>query len=266
MIGTLINHVGAERVTREELRSIPAPPATDTWKPIPHSELVDTLEAELYRRTLKIRNESYAVQRDGALLFGVIDLYWMETEEFAAAIGLRTANDKTMSLQMAVGLRVFVCDNLAFSGDLIALRRKHTSGLDLAHELAAALDRYQEGVAHLYQEVARLKDALISDEQAKVIMFDAFQHAVMPVRFFHDVHKAYFEPDEGEEVPAPRSVWAGYYSQHEGTNPHTPRTLWTLHNAFTRHIQRMAPGPAFAATARLGKLFGLGHPRSLDAA
>ena len=92
---------------------------------------------------------SGTVQREGAVLFGVIDLAWRQTTEFAATIGLRTANDKTMSLQIAVGFRVFVCDNLVFAGDVIALRRRHTSGLNLVREIAQAIDRYQDGVLSL---------------------------------------------------------------------------------------------------------------------
>src|SRR5437762_590293 len=153
MIGTLLAHTGAVRVTRPELERIEPPAATRTWKPVGHGELIDVLEAELARRDLQIREETYAVQRDGALLFGVIDLFWRRTEEFATAIGLRTANDKTMSIQIAVGFRVFVCDNLVFSGDLIALRRKHTSGLDLPSEIARAIDRYQEGTLNLKRGV-----------------------------------------------------------------------------------------------------------------
>jgi len=34
-------------------------------------------------------------------------------------------------------------------------------------------------------------------------------------------------------------------------------TLWALHNACTRAVKLLAPGPAFQATARLGKFFGL---------
>jgi hypothetical protein len=39
-----------------------------------------------------------------------------------------------------------------------------------------------------------------------------------------------------------------------------PRTVWGLHNAFTRAIRQMAPAPAFQATTRLGKFFGLCAP------
>lgn len=239
MIGTLIAHCGAVKVSRQELEKIEPPPATDTWMPVPHAELVSVIETELRSRDLRIREESYAVQRGGALLFGVIDLAWRETGEFAAALGLRTANDKTMSIQIAVGVRCFVCDNLAFSGDLIALRRKHTSGLDLPKEIARAIDRYQEGVVSLERGIDRLRETALDNRRAKEIIFDVFAKSILPVRFFRSVADLYFDPP----VEAPDVE---------------PRNLWGLHNALTRQVRELPPGPAFRATARLGKLFGLG--------
>jgi len=240
MIGTLVAHTGAVKVSRRELDAIEPPAATRTWKPVRHGELVDALEAELCQRDLQIREEAYAVQRDGALLFGVIDLFWRKTEEFAAAIGLRTANDKTMSIQIAMGFRVFVCDNLVFSGDLIALRRKHTSGLDLQREIARSIDRYQEGVLTLERGIEQLRNSELVDSKAKELIFDVFDQAILPTRFFGAVSEAYFTPEESAVDCLPRS-------------------LWGLHNAITRQVRKLSPGPAFRTTARLGKLFGLGH-------
>ena len=139
MIGTLLAHSGTARVTRHDLKNIQPPEGTATWKPVSHSDLVDVLEAEIQKRQMEIRDEAYAVQRDGNLLFGVIDLNWRQTDDFAASIGLRTANDKSFSIQIAVGVRVFVCDNLVFAGDLIALRRKQVhadQNVDGGHDVA----------------------------------------------------------------------------------------------------------------------------------
>ena len=70
------------------------------------------------------------MQRKGHWLFGVLDLA-AEGGEYGFAIGLRTGNDRSLALQLICGVRVFVCSNMAFSGDFLALKRKHTAGLSL---------------------------------------------------------------------------------------------------------------------------------------
>jgi hypothetical protein len=72
-------------------------------------------------------------------------------------MGIRTSNDRSMSIQICAGLSVFVCDNLVFRGDLIALNRKHTSGLDLAAELTGAVGRFREHFGRLTGEIDALK-------------------------------------------------------------------------------------------------------------
>ena len=40
---TLIAHCGTAKVSRQELKAIPVPEGTKTFKPIPHHEIVDAL-------------------------------------------------------------------------------------------------------------------------------------------------------------------------------------------------------------------------------
>ena len=70
----LLTHCGAQRVTRADVSLIPAPARTATWVPIKHSDLLDALHTELARRDLQVRREQYAVQHQGSLLFGTLDL------------------------------------------------------------------------------------------------------------------------------------------------------------------------------------------------
>lgn len=232
---TLMTPRGSQRVTRDELARIEPPPATESWKPLKHSDLVDALHAELAGRGLEVRKEQYAVQHDGTRLFGTMDLAWQETEERQASIGLRTSNDKRMALQIAVGLKVLVCDNMCFAGDIIALKRKHTSGMNLPFELAGAVDRYQERFSVLTTGIERLKNTWASEKEAKVALHELFAQRILPLRLFHEVLRQF------HDVEAPR-----YGS-----------TYWALHNAATAHIKTMEPGPAFRATLRLGQLLRL---------
>ncbi len=139
--GRLLSHVDTDVVTRQQLALVETPSATRSFKPIPHLELIETLEQALRNNQITIRKEQYALRRDGSTLFGVLQLGYEDTEDGTAALGLRTANNRTMSIQICAGLSVFVCDNMVFRGDLIALNRKHTSGLHLRTELNHAILR-----------------------------------------------------------------------------------------------------------------------------
>jgi len=194
------------------------------------------LDVVLAQNQIHIEEERFALRRDGSVLFGVLQLANGETPDGRAALGLRTANNKTMSIQICAGLSVFVCDNLVFRGDMIALRRKHTSGLNLKVELAGAILRFQEHFGRLAGEVARLKDRALADIQAKAMIHDAFAEGLMPVRFLPEVSRAYFEP-----------VLPDF----------TPRTAWSLHNAFTGVAKAMPMTTRMAATQALGKFFGM---------
>lgn len=230
----LMTHRGAVKITRAAFAAIEPPPETPPWKPIKHATLIDTLHEELTARDLKVTREEYAVQRNNALLFGVLDLDWGVTGECTAAMGLRTSNDKSMPLEIAVGKRVFVCDNLAFSGDLIALTRRHTSGLDLRKELTDGLDRYQHNRRQLTEDIERWKNTPVSSAQAKECIYDIFAKKIVPVRLFHPVTRTYNQA----VVDTPEN-------QH----------VWSLHNAFTAHIKTLPHATQFRSTVALGKFF-----------
>ncbi len=225
---------GAVPITRDDLAHIEPPPSTSTWTTVKHSSFVDMLCTELASRNLQVTHEEYAIQRNGKQLFGTLDLDWQDTGEYAAAMGLRTSNDKSLSITLVAGLHVWICSNLCFSGDLIALKRKHTKHLNLTQELSGAIDRYQAGVLRLSDDVERLKDTPISVEQSKVMVYDIFRKKIVPIRLFRPVT---------ETLSASIEAY--------GLNP------WWVHNAFTSHIKTLPPAPAFKSTVRLGQFFSL---------
>src|SRR3984893_14925891 len=160
---TLMSHVDTDLVTREQLALVETPAATRSFKPIPHIELITTLEDVLRQNHIAIRKEQFALRRDGMTLFGVLQLQYQDTPDGMAALGLRTSNDRTMSIQICAGLSVFVCDNMVFRGDLIALNRKHTARLHLRTEINHAVLRFQDHFGQLTGEIAGLKQRDISD-------------------------------------------------------------------------------------------------------
>src|SRR2546428_1700852 len=120
MTSPLIAHCGTTKISRDELRTIPAPPATATFKPIPHHELVDALIETLGFRKIGVVRDEYAASPDGMKMFGVMDL---ETgfEGCRFSIGLRNANDRSMRLALTCGYRVFAAVEASTVSGLIWL-------------------------------------------------------------------------------------------------------------------------------------------------
>ena len=231
----LIVHAGAQRIPRAELAALPVPPATDTFKPIPHHEIIQALVETLGFRHIGVFSDEYAVTPDGMRLFGVLNL---ETsfDGCRFVIGIRNSNDKSMRLAMTVGYRVFVCDNLAFQGDFTPVLAKHSKNVSLIDTIALGVERMQRNFEPMQKHVLQWKGTQIADSYAKLVIYRAFVEAELdvPRHLARDVHHAYFQPTE-----------ADFQS----------RTLWSLENAFTATVKRLEPITYFKATAKLGAFF-----------
>jgi hypothetical protein len=244
MASTLIAHCGGIYRTREELATIPTPAGTDTWKPVPHYDLVSSLIDDLGSRGIAVTREQYAtVGRDGARRFGVMDLRidGLDTADLSTSLGLRGANDKTMAIQVIAAARVFVCDNLAFSGSdgAVVLRKKHTSRLDMAQVVPPAIESYLEKAGAFRLDIERMKDFALTDERAKGFIYDAFtrHNAVLPVRLLPHVHRLYFDDEEQRAKFEDRS-------------------LWSLNNSFTEAVKRLREVPQQRCGIAIGRYFG----------
>lgn len=228
--GTLITHRGAVRIPKAELMIIEPPAATDTWKPVAHRVLVNTLTEVLFSRGLAVKKEEYAVMREGNILFGVLDLVWGGTIDYYAALGLRTSNDKSFAIQIAIGARVIVCDNLLMAGELIALRRKHTAGLALVEELTAGIRRYELGYQQYTRHLDFLQRTSWSPREARERIYEVFARRIVPLRLFPHLARLYLERLQTV-------------------------TAWEVLNSFTSAMKQLPPSVQFASTVKLGQFF-----------
>src|SRR6516165_7536237 len=112
------------KISREELAMVPTPPATATHRPVPHHVIVEALVDTLGLRQIGVIREEFAVSSDGMKMFGVLDLA-TGFEGCRFSIGLRNSHDKSFRLAITVGVRVLVCENMAFSGDFTPVLAKH---------------------------------------------------------------------------------------------------------------------------------------------
>ena len=220
------------KIGRAELAQIPVPEATSTHKPIPHHVIVEGLVETLSFRHIGVVNEEFAVSFDGMKMFGVLDLE-TQMEGCRFSIGIRNSHDKSIRLGLTAGLRVFVCSNMAFSGDFTPVLAKHTKSFNLIDTLAVGVDRIQRSFEPMRRQVELWRQTQLSDDTAKLILYRAFVEGELdaPRSLLSPVHRLYFEPQYEE---------------------FSPRTIWSLSNAFTSAFKELDPIPQFKATAKLG--------------
>jgi hypothetical protein len=228
---TLIACTG--KITRAELARVPTPPATTTHVPIPHLTVVEGLVDTLSRRHIGVVDEEFAVSKDGLEMFGVIDL---ETsfDGCRFAIGIRNANNKRFRLSCTVGLRVFVCYNLAFQGDYSPVLAKHSKNFSLEDSLSVGVDRMQRNFEPMRRQVESWQAQQLSPAAAKLTIYQAFIEGDLevPKHLARKVHELYFTPQHKE---------------------FESRTMWSLSNAFTSAFKELDPIPQFRAAAKLGR-------------
>ncbi|MGY3406123.1 hypothetical protein ACVWZV_002236 [Bradyrhizobium sp. GM5.1] len=122
---TLMLHAGAKPATYDDLRGIHTPDGTSTHLPVPHHELVELVRFTLGFYQHEIAEEHHAITEDGSRYFGLLSLR-SPYGDYCDSLGLRNSHDRSCSLGICHGSRVFVCDNLAFMGDHV-IKRKHTA-------------------------------------------------------------------------------------------------------------------------------------------
>ena len=146
-----------------------------------------------------------------------------------------------MKISVIAAARVFVCDNMAFSGSSgsVVLSRKHTSGLELAEVVPPALDCYLDKAGVWKADIGRMHDYDLSDERAKSILDDGFlgDRAVLPLHLLYNVHNLYFN-DEAQRARF------------------DDRSLWSLNNAFTEAVKLCKPIPQQRYGVEIGRYFG----------
>lgn len=99
-------------MTRDQLDLIQVPEATGSYVPVSHYHLADKLlgMSTDILRDYALVGEEYAVARQGNQLFAVLK-FRKDNADMALSIAFRNSYDRSMSLGIAIGATVFVCDN-----------------------------------------------------------------------------------------------------------------------------------------------------------
>lgn len=223
----------------DELAAVPTPPATASWYPVPHAEVLDTVRSAMTAAGYVERKVQLALNRDNARFFATLDLETPLGGGTSLAVGIRNSIDKTFPLGFAAGSRVFICDNLAFSAELLVKSRHTRFGQD---RFAAAIGNSVNRLAGFAEaergRIEWMQNATLTDGAAHDHIIGLLDRRIITATLLPAVLREYREP------------------RHE---EFAPRTNWSLFNAVTEILRDRAvrdPMRFTGATMRLNELLG----------
>ena len=227
----LLLHCGGEKVDFEAVKASVTPEPQDSHYPIPHARILELAVEGLEKQGLHVVSGEHALDKDGMRYFGLLQLTnGANHSDFGLVAALRNTHDKSYAASMALGSHVFVCDNLAFSGE-VTFARKHTrfAMMDMPRLVNDALGRL--GTLKRSQEVRieGYKGAELTDDQAYATIVRATMAKVIPNARIRDVVEQWHEPAHEEFAP---------------------RTGWSLFNGFTEILKRY-PGEQLPARTQV---------------
>ena len=222
----LIMHCGAIEASEEQVKSILAPEATESFAPVSHDRFIGLLEKTCQEAGIAVSGRKYALSsrqpKDsefpviGDRMFGVWNLDRQDEDGQEWALGIRNSHDKSFSLAITAGIKVFVCDNLAFSGEFVAMR-KHTSRLDdgeLNQIIRGAVVKTMKRLDEFAKWHRALKAIPISELQAVKLLVRGMEKNIVPPKELGHVIDCYEqEMAIGERNPSMYSVF-GAFTRH----------------------------------------------------
>ncbi len=232
MAKELMLHAGGVETDRAELEKVITPERIDRWQPIPHHTLFDLTQQTIIDNGFKIARVQMGIAKEGNRFFALME---MEGKgDYHLMVGLRNSHDKTFPAGLAVGSRVFVCDNLAFSGE-ISIARKHTTYImkDLPGLVIGAVGRI--ALAKVLQDtrIEAYRQYYLDDFDAHDLIIRSVDYGIISNQIIPQVLHQWREPEH---------------------DVFKERTAWSLFNGFTEVMKRF---PASELPKKTVKLHGM---------
>jgi len=220
-MANLMLHCGAQLAAPILITACPTPRPTKTWQPIPHGRLLGLTVDTLERNGLKVVNQAHALGRGGDRYFGLLEVRnGQPFEDYSLVVGLRNSHDQSYPAGLVIGSSVLVCDNLAFSGEVV-LTRRHTVHIqrDLPQLVNRAVGQLGDLRHQQDQRIEAYKHTRLADAHAHDLFVRAVDSRVLPVTQLPYALKEFREPSHPEFLDDGK------------------RTAWTFFNAVTEVLK-----------------------------
>lgn len=235
---------GSARVTPQEIALIPLPERTRSYAPIHHLDILQRVTDRAQANGLALSTMDLGIAREGRQFFA--SLTFDGGDDVAAlSIGVRNSYDKSLSVGVATGSRVFVCSNLCFSGSGLTVMRKHTT--NVSRDLDGMLGRAIGGAERQFEASIAARKRMAALPMSTDDGYAALGRLL------------------GAKLLSPTQATVAFAEWRQPRHADfEPRNAWSLYNAVTEGLKKGGIGSALdrytRADAALGRLFAVPDP------
>lgn len=225
----LILHCGASAIDRHAIMALPEPESRGPrHQPVHHGDYLQMVDAAIQECGLTVTEEAFGVTRKGERFFGLMQVRGAGIvdghDEYGFVIGLRGAHDMSLPRGLAGGGRVFVCDNLGFSGETVMATRQTTHVMDrlpnLVLDVVRGLSGWSERLADQYDAYKR---QTLTPSQADALLTGMVRRGVVMPSEMGRLIDEWDEPSH-EEFAEGATVWRAFNAATETLKPRNPET------------------------------------------
>jgi len=243
----LMLHSGGFEATRDQVYGVQAPAPDGRWHPISHAQMLEMVERQLPQYGIDVAGDvRYALSgKDNARMFAVMPVErrgMIPNNEWRFVMGLRNSIDKSFPAGMVIGTEVFVCDNLAFNGQVKGemkgdreIRRRHTKNIlqDLPRLVGNMLSGYNALADRVVKEIDVLHEIPMTPAARAELLVNTVRHRLIGPHRLMDVIGYIDNPPEGQDM----------------------ETAWGVYNAFTGALRGRSADTVLRESTRLAMLF-----------
>ena len=231
----MMSHAGGVECAYDDLGQIPLPEKTDSYTPVGHVDFVESLykhaDSIMAPKGFALEGQRYVTSHEGARMF-FVHSYRNGDTEMALALAGRNSYDKSMRCALALGARVFNCDNTAINGE-VTIHHRHTGNVTeyLNDQIILKMHRASD----TWDDMRASRDNMVGKE-----LTEDDGYALMGMLRAHtgkDKSSARRILTTDREWKSVQKYWEDPLHEYEGGN----RTLWSWYNSFTFDFKSLKP-------------------------
>ena len=231
--------IKSNEVKLEQLEAIEMPEPTRTYVPVSHYDLAMNVGA-IGERVIdkELHSKKFGIARKGQHMFATYT-YKNEEDEIGMSIGFRNSYDKSMSIGVCVGAKVFVCENLMMTGE-VTFMRKHTGNIldELNSLIFNVLYKSDDKFAQLQDDKESMKEIPINNQRAWETMGVLFGKGIINTPQISIMRKEWKNPSHEEFNDD--SLWSLYNAGTEALKTCSPTRMMSSHIKLHRELTALA--------------------------